>query len=165
MTTAPSAPSASSSHMNQNRCCPGVPNRYTTRSSRIVIRPKSMATVVVDFCSTPYSESTSSLRSLSVSSVRSGRISLTEPTSVVLPAPKPPAMRILRAVRTGSAVPRSDSSKAIDNLLEDLEIAEAGGLRAVNRDDAALAQVRDENPDHAHGQVQVGREVDDRSRN
>src|SRR5215475_8902416 len=107
----------------------------------MVIRPKSIATVVVDFSSTPYSELTSSLRSLSVSSVRSGRISLTEPTSVVLPAPKPPAIRILMAVRAGSAcsASRSDASQAIDNLLEDLEIAEAGGLRTVNRDDAALA--------------------------
>ncbi len=36
-----------SSHMNQKRVCPGVPNRYRIRSSAMVIRPKSMATVVV----------------------------------------------------------------------------------------------------------------------
>jgi hypothetical protein len=61
----------------------------------MVIRPKSMATVVVSLAATPSSESTPALRALSVSSVRSGRISLTAPTSVVLPAPNPPAMRIL----------------------------------------------------------------------
>ena len=32
------------------------------------------------------------------SSVRSGSTSLTEPTIVVLPTPKPPAMRILTAI-------------------------------------------------------------------
>src|SRR5690349_21393948 len=33
--------------MNQNRCCPGVPNRYRIRLSSSVTRPKSIATVVV----------------------------------------------------------------------------------------------------------------------
>jgi hypothetical protein len=61
----------------------------------MVIRPKSIATVVVSLRSTPLSESTAALRSLSASSVRSGRISLTAPTMVVLPAPNPPAIRIL----------------------------------------------------------------------
>ena len=77
----------------------------------MVIRPKSMATVVVAFCSTPSSESTFSPRSLRISSVRSGRISLTEPTSVVLPAPKPPAIRILIVIGTPGGSPAgSDSS-------------------------------------------------------
>ena len=38
--------------MNQNRCWPGVPNRYRTRSLSSVIRPKSIATVVVDLSGT-----------------------------------------------------------------------------------------------------------------
>ena len=84
--------------MNQKRSWPGVPNRYRARSARKVIRPKSIATVVVVFRSTPLMSSMPTLRSLSGSSVRSGRISLMEPTSVVLPAPKPPAMRILAVV-------------------------------------------------------------------
>ena len=66
-----------------------------TRFSRIVIRPKSRATVVVVFRSTPSSRSTAAPGSLSGSSVRRGRISVSDPTSVVLPTPKPPAMRIL----------------------------------------------------------------------
>ena len=61
----------------------------------MVIRPKSSATVVVVLRSTPSSRSTAAPGSLSGSSVRSGRISVSDPTSVVLPTPKPPAMRIL----------------------------------------------------------------------
>jgi hypothetical protein len=64
----------------------------------MVIRPKSMATVVVVLCSTPEVSSTSSPSTDRVSSVRSGSISLTAPTSVVLPAPNPPATTIFTAV-------------------------------------------------------------------
>lgn len=39
----------SSSQRNQNRSCPGVPKRYSERPDRMVMRPKSMATVVVVF--------------------------------------------------------------------------------------------------------------------
>ena len=46
-----------------------------------MIRPKSIATVVVDFVSTPSRSSIPVPISVSVSSVRSGRISLTAPTS------------------------------------------------------------------------------------
>src|SRR6202161_4133321 len=92
--------------MNQNRSWPGVPNRYKDRSDRKVIRPKSMATVVVVLPATPLMSSTPTLRSLSVSSVRSGRISLTALTRVVLPTPNPPAMRIL-AVVGGTGSPRA----------------------------------------------------------
>ncbi len=61
------------------------------------MRPKSMATVVVTFWSTPSVSSTSWPASLRSSSVRSGRISLTAPTNVVLPTPKPPATSIFSA--------------------------------------------------------------------
>ena len=71
-TTAPRAPYASSSHMNQNRSWPGVPNRYRLTPPRKLIRPKSMATVVVVFRSTPATSSMPVPRSLSCSSVRSG---------------------------------------------------------------------------------------------
>jgi hypothetical protein len=54
-----------------------------------------MATVVVVLALTPWVLSTPTLRSLSGSSVRSGRISLIAPTSVVFPTPNPPATRIL----------------------------------------------------------------------
>src|ERR1700733_12220932 len=155
ITTAPRAPSASSSHMNQNRCWPGVPNRYTTRSSRTVIRPKSMATVVVVFCSTPSRASTRMLGSLSISSVRSGLISLTALTSVVFPAPKPPAMRIL--IDTGPSVSTSwsEPAESISNILEQLRIGEPGPRWLTDHDQAVLAHVRQQYPDHAERQVEV----------
>ena len=67
------------------------------------MRPKSMATVVVVLFSTPAVISTCMPGSLRSSSVRSGLISVSAPTSVVLPAPNPPATRILIATGTGSA--------------------------------------------------------------
>ena len=77
----------------------------------MVIRPKSSATVVVRLRSTPSSRSTAAPGSLSGSSVRSGRISVSDPTRVVLPTPKPPAIRILMVtgVRPGLAA-RSEAA-------------------------------------------------------
>src|SRR5919206_276810 len=57
-TTAPTAPRASSSHMNQKRAWPGVPNRYRISCSSTVMRPKSMATVVVVLPGTAATSST-----------------------------------------------------------------------------------------------------------
>src|SRR3954447_16783092 len=86
----------------------------------MVMRPKSMATVVVVFCSTPLRSSTGSPAALRVSSVRSGFISLTAPTRVVLPTPKPPATSILSATgaRPEPGFPCSERSKAIDHLAQ-----------------------------------------------
>ena len=53
------------------------------------MRPKSIATVVVAFDSTPTVSSTPMLSLVRYSSVSSGWISLTAPTRVVLPTPKP----------------------------------------------------------------------------
>ena len=71
----------------------------------MVIRPKSMATVVVRLASTPAVTSMPAPGPLSSSSVRSGSISVSAPTSVVLPTPNPPAMRILTA--TGAVPSKS----------------------------------------------------------
>src|SRR5690349_316898 len=80
-----------------------------------------MATVVVSFAATPATSSTPVPRSLRSSSVCSGRISLTEPTMVVLPAPNPPAIRILvvtggRAPKPGPAAARSERAESIEHL-------------------------------------------------
>src|ERR1700753_4247744 len=64
----------------------------------MLIRPKSMATVVEVLRSTPATSSTPTPAWVIVSSVVSGRISLTEPTSVVLPTPKPPTITTLTAM-------------------------------------------------------------------
>ena len=64
-------------------------------SSSRVMRPKSMATVVVDFAGVASRPSTPSEALVTIASVRSGMISDTAPTNVVFPAPNPPAMTIL----------------------------------------------------------------------
>ena len=58
-----------------------------------MIRPKSIATVVVVFALSG-SESTPSPATVIHASVLIGSTSDTEPTKVVLPTPKPPAMTI-----------------------------------------------------------------------
>src|SRR4051812_9227101 len=109
-----------------------------------------MATVVVVLPSTPSMSSTPTPRSERISSVRSGRISLIAPTSVVLPTPKPPATRILRA--TGS----SEGAKAIDHFLEN---ARAGERRHLGwrpyRDQPLVVQIPEQDADHAKRQVDV----------
>ena len=80
--------------MNQNRRWPGVPNRYSTRSSSRVIRPKSIATVVVRLSGVASRPSSPAEALVTRASVRSGMISDTAPTNVVLPTPKPPEMTI-----------------------------------------------------------------------
>ena len=84
--------------MNQNRVCPGVPNRYRIRSWSIEIRPKSIATVVVVLPGTCRVSSTPTPADVMMASVVSGVISETDPTKVVLPTPNPPAITIFADV-------------------------------------------------------------------
>src|SRR5690348_2080307 len=96
----------------------------------MVMRPKSMATVVVVFCSTPSRLSSLVPGQLSGSSVRRARISVTDPTRVVLPAPRPPATRILMPTGAGPGL-RSYASApptAIGHLSQDSRIEIARGL-------------------------------------
>src|SRR5215472_11981969 len=84
----------------------------------MVMRPKSIATVVVVFCSTPSRLSSLVPGQLSGSSVRRARISVTAPTRVVLPAPRPPATRILMPTGASSGLRwyASEPPKAIGHL-------------------------------------------------
>src|SRR6201991_1024772 len=93
----------------------------------MVIRPKSIATVVVVLASPAATSSVSSPTELSTSSVCSGRISLTAPTRVVLPTPKPPAIRILIAVGTARARP-SVVAEPMDHRLENVVVGRGRGL-------------------------------------
>src|SRR5690606_24785214 len=61
------------------------------------MRPKSMATAVAVLVADPKLSSTPIPAWVMVSSVVSGRISLTEPTMVVLPTPNPPTITIFAA--------------------------------------------------------------------
>jgi len=62
------------------------------------IRPKSIATVVVVLPGTCRVSSTPTPAEVMIASVVSGVISETEPTKVVLPTPKPPAITIFADV-------------------------------------------------------------------
>src|SRR5215471_15854423 len=117
----------------------------------MLIRPKSMTTVVVCLPSTPVMSSVPRLASVSSSSVCRGMISLHEPTSVVLPAPKPPATRIFSACgRRPSECPES-----IDHRLQDALVGWVHrGVGLEGGDEARLQQVADEHPDHADRQVE-----------
>src|SRR5262250_3551014 len=92
-----------SSHMNQNRCWPGVPNRYKISPASSVTRPKSIATVVVVLSGVCDRSSRPSLADVITASVVSGVISDTDPTNVVLPTPNPPATTILTDVIAGAS--------------------------------------------------------------
>src|SRR4051794_9978126 len=106
----------------------------------MVIRPKSMVTVVVVLPSTPARSSAPSTP-VSTSSVCKGRISLTDPTMVVLPAPKPLAIKILSATGIRADTPfRSERTESIDNRLEYVDVVRLGGRRGfVQRDEACRA--------------------------
>src|SRR5215467_12706885 len=120
------------------------------------MRPKSMATVVVDFCSTPSSLSTVAPAPLSGSSVRRARISVTAPTRVVLPAPKPPAMRILMVTGASPGPPRaSEPPEAIGHLSQDPRVGQLGWRGGVMHvDQRPDPEVGQQDLDHAQGQVQ-----------
>src|SRR6202034_2041765 len=166
-TTAPSAPYARSSHMNQKRSWPGVPKRYRASRLAMVIRPKSIATVVVVLSPTPLRSSTPMLAWVSVSSVRSGRISLIAPTSVVFPTPNPPAMRILKGVsRLSSAAPRaSEGAEPIEHLPEEIRAClRAHGPSRLHSDQVLLNQVGEQDPHHAQRQRHVRSSVSESHR-
>src|SRR5215467_11768863 len=118
----------------------------------MVIRPKSSATVVVLLRSTPLSTSTCVPGSVSGSSVRSGRISVTDPTSVVLPAPNPPAIRILMVTGAcpGSRPYGSEPPKAIGHLSQNSRVGQFGRWgRVVHADERPGPQVRQQDLDHS----------------
>src|SRR5262245_15122073 len=161
-TTAPTAPRVMSSHMNQNRSWPGVPNRYRTSSPSSVRRAKSMATVVVDLAPTADTSSTPTDSWVSGASVVSGVISETAPTKVVLPTPNPPATTILTEMGSGTSAP----PQAVEQAFEDPRARAA--VRFVRRpgdgEEPVGVQVRDEDPGHAERDVELRGDLDHRDR-
>lgn len=87
----------------------------------MVMRPKSRATVVVVLPSTPRRSSTPAESSVISSSVRSGVISLSAATIVVLPTPNPPAMRIFTEAARGREL--SKFSDAIEYSSQNVEVS------------------------------------------
>src|SRR6266851_2098067 len=94
------------------------------------------------------------------SSVRSGRTSLIAPTSVVLPAPNPPAMRILNEARGTSAAPL-EGAKAMQYLLKQVvaRLLADASLRQYD-DGALLDEVGEQDADHADGQPSFRGHID-----
>src|SRR6476620_8631544 len=125
------------------------------------MRPKSIATVVVRFSGTTELSSTPIDAVVIASSVSSGGISDNAETSVVLPTPKPPAMRILRGTGPGSAC-----TQALQESGEDLgsRVAVRGGRRAVNGEVAGSREVADQHPGHADGHAEHRADLDERDR-
>src|SRR6266851_7977428 len=146
--------------MNQNRCCPGVPNRYRISPASSVTRPKSMATVVVVLSGTWERSSTPALAEVMTASVVSGVISDTDPTKVVLPTPKPPATTIFTDVMAESpALPRMglELAKSTEHPFEQVEIRAAVCMvHLVNPDEALHRHVGDEDTCHAQRHPEHG---------
>src|SRR5213082_3043974 len=149
-TTAPSAPRISSSHMNQNRVCPGVPNRYRIRSSPMVIRPKSMATVVVALPGTFDGSSMPTPAAVITASVVNGVISETAPTSVVLPTPNPPATTIFADLMVDGPPPvPSKLAESTEHPFQQVHAVVTARLpRVVQCQEAVGHHVGDQHPGH-----------------
>src|SRR5690606_38557770 len=125
----------------------------------MVIRPKSMATVVVVLPGTSLVSSTPSPADVMIASVVSGVISETEPTRVVLPTPKPPAMTIFADV-TRPVVGRADMSEPPKSTQHPFQqfrphrvvlLLERG--RLVDGDQSVRGHVGDEHPSHTEREL------------
>src|SRR5256885_8351325 len=166
-TTAPSAPRISSSHMNQNRVCPGVPNRYRMRSWLMVMRPKSMATVVVALPGPLAGSSTPTPAAVITASVVSGVISETAPTSVVLPTPNPPATTIfadliVEGVSRAPLEVAESTEHPFQQFHAVVAVVRVGGV--VQREQPVRHHVRDQYPGYAERQPGVGGDLRQRLR-
>src|SRR4029078_6588984 len=138
---------------------PGVPNRYSTRSSARVIRPKSIATVVVDLAGVCARSSTPTDSLVTRASVRSGTISETEPTKVVLPTPNPPAMTIF--VDAAARLPL-ESTESTEGPFKEVEAFVVRGLLGQGRldvDVALLDEVAQQHAYDAEGRLDQGRDL------
>src|SRR4051794_27306160 len=161
-TTAPIAPRTRSSHMNQNRFCPGEPNRYSTSSSSIEMRPKSMATVVVVLFGVAVRSSTPTDADVITASVRSGTISETAPTKVVFPAPNPPDTTIF-VDREGR---RSEPLKATEHPPQEcwVTLVAIGGGGLEDLDEPEVNHVGDDHAGHSERNPELGRDLRDGDR-
>src|SRR5574341_972703 len=135
-----------------------------------VMRPKSIATVVGVFCSTPESSSTPTDSTLRFSAVITGGVSDSDPTKVVLPTPKPPATSTLREISCSSARRAGRASagaKSIDQPPEDRLARPAVVGRAVgcvHREVAGAGQVADQYPGDRDGDPQPDADLGDAHR-
>src|SRR5215468_7550539 len=135
------------------------------RSRSRLIRPKSMATVVVVFCGKPARSSTWEPAEVMTASVVSGTISDTEPTNVVFPAPKPPAITILTEVSLAApGAPRSEVAESTEHLLKEGEVGAAvRSTRLVDHHQALVGKIADEHPGDTERNGQQCRDLRNRT--
>ncbi len=125
-----------------------------------------MATVVVVLSVRWVRSSTCAPASVITASVRRGTISDTEPTKVVLPAPKPPATTILTDVVATDELTRrwSEFSKATENPFEQREVWRLVAVRLLVYPDVTFVRhVAYQHPCDAEGNPQAGGDLRDRS--
>src|ERR671919_665129 len=138
------------------------------------MRPKSMATGGVVLDGSMERSSMGVEASVMRASVRSGSISETAPTKVVLPTPKPPATTILTERAPGlvvaSVVVWSESTKAISYSFEDGQVAAGGeagagvgGVGVGDVDELFGFEVGDQDAGDAEGDADDGGDFGDRS--
>ncbi|CAM2970972.1 hypothetical protein STAL104432_09660 [Streptomyces albus] len=122
------------------------------------MRPKSMATVVVVLSAVCVRSSIPAEAEVITASVRSGLISETAPTKVVLPTPKPPATTIFAEVVERAVVPPTGPAlelpKSTEHPFEQCHVWLTVGGRLVatglvDGDQPGFGQVGDENPGDA----------------
>src|SRR4051812_24985665 len=132
------------------------------RSRSMVIRPKSIATVVVSLPGTCRLSSTPTPADVMIASVVSGVISETEPTSVVLPTPNPPAMTIFAEV-TRPGLGRCDVSEPAKSTQHPLQqfgahhvglVVQRRGL--MHRDEAIGGHVGDDDARNSERELHLG---------
>src|ERR1700744_6124280 len=121
------------------------------RSWSRVMRPKSMATVVVVLSPVWVRSSMPADALVMTASVRSGLISETAPTNVVLPTPNPPATTIFALVVDLAEPEPLELANPTDPPFEQCHARSPARLavaRLVDGDHARFGQVRDEDARH-----------------
>ena len=115
----------------------------------MVIRPKSMATVVVALPGTFAGSSMPTPAAVMTASVVSGVISETAPTSVVLPTPNPPATTIFADLIVDGA-PRAplEVAESTEHPFQQVHtvLAATRHRRIVQREQSVRHHVRDQHP-------------------
>src|SRR3954470_14659850 len=115
------------------------------------MRPKSMATVVVPLRGTAARSSMPSDWLVTSASVRSGMISETVPTRVVLPTPKPPATTIFVEAAVRESLERAKSTERPFDQVPTFGVRRVLLDGRLHPDLAELDEVGEQHPDDPDG--------------
>src|SRR5512145_2534491 len=122
-----------------------------------------MATVGVAFVGTAARSSTPSDSLVTRASVRRGTISETEPTRVVVPTPKPPAMTIFVDAALRGALVGAKSTEGPFDELDPLVLRRTLGDGGLHPDQALLHQVAEQDTDDPDRHVRQRGHLRDRA--